>query len=65
MNGESTTYKTFTGRNGLQVVDSSSGEIYLRQTPCPATSVPSMGRILLDERSQSEPMTATVVNREA
>lgn len=28
-------------------------------------SVPSMGRILLDERSQSEPMTATVANRKA
>jgi hypothetical protein len=28
-------------------------------------SVPSMGRILLDERSQPEPMTATVVNRKA
>ena len=30
---------------------------------CP--SVPSMGRILLDERSQPEPMAATVVNRKA
>ena len=30
---------------------------------CP--SVPSMGRILLDERSQPEPMTATVVKRKA
>jgi hypothetical protein len=28
-------------------------------------SVPSMGRILLDERSQSEPMTATVAKRKA
>ena len=28
-------------------------------------SVPSMGRILLDERSQPEPMTATVANRKA
>ena len=27
------------------------------------TSVPSMGRILLEEGSQSEPMTATVVKR--
>jgi len=26
-------------------------------------SVPSMGRILLDERSQPEPMTATVAKR--
>jgi hypothetical protein len=30
---------------------------------CP--SVPSMGRILLDERSQPEPMTATVGKRKA
>jgi hypothetical protein len=30
---------------------------------CP--SVPSMGRISLDERSQPEPMTVTVVNRKA
>ena len=29
-------------------------------SPEPRRSVPSMGRILLDERSQSEPMTATV-----
>jgi hypothetical protein len=29
------------------------------------SSVPSMGRISLDERSQPEPMTATVVNRKA
>ena len=28
-------------------------------------SVPSMGRILLDERSQPEPMTATVAKRKA
>ncbi len=28
-------------------------------------SVPSMGRISLDERSQPEPMTATVANRKA
>ncbi len=28
-------------------------------------SVPSMGRILLDERSQPGPMTATVANRKA
>ena len=28
-------------------------------------SVPNMGRILLDERSQPEPMTATVVKRKA
>jgi hypothetical protein len=28
-------------------------------------SVPSMGRISLDERSQPGPMTATVVNRKA
>jgi hypothetical protein len=27
--------------------------------------VPSMGRILLDERSQPEPMTATVAKRKA
>jgi hypothetical protein len=27
--------------------------------------VPSMGRISLDERSQPEPVTATVVNRKA
>jgi hypothetical protein len=27
--------------------------------------VPSMGGILLDERSQSEPMTATVAKRKA
>jgi len=33
-----------------------------RRTPAkkPPQGVPSMGRILLDERSQSEPMTATV-----
>jgi hypothetical protein len=30
---------------------------------CP--SVPSMGRISLDERSQPEPMTATVAKRKA
>jgi hypothetical protein len=28
-------------------------------------SVPSMGRISLDERSQPEPVTATVANRKA
>jgi len=28
-------------------------------------SVPSMGRVLLDERSQPEPMTATVAKRKA
>jgi hypothetical protein len=28
-------------------------------------SVPGMGRILLDERSQPEPMTVTVANRKA
>ena len=27
--------------------------------------VPGMGRILLDERSQPEPMKATIVNRKA
>jgi len=30
---------------------------------CP--SVPDMGRILLDERSQPEPMTVTVAKRKA
>jgi len=38
-------------------------QVVLGETACP--SVPSMGRILLDERSQPEPMTVTVVNRKA
>ena len=36
-----------------------------RQKPIVCPSVPSMGRILLDERSQPEPMMVTVANRKA
>jgi len=42
---------------------SSSDRCVARVNPCPC--VPSMGRILLDERSRPEPMTATVANRKA
>jgi len=39
------------------------GGLRARRRPRACPSVPSMGRISLDERSQPEPMTATVAKR--
>lgn len=53
--------RNFSSRASLDQADQKVG----LQGGSPDPSVPGMGRILLDERSQPEPMTVTVAKRKA